>query len=277
MSGNECSGLVNVAMIRRPSVTRRGLSSAFYYLLFINILSLKNACFTVEYCVRGECVWHIPRIPLQVTHEAPRNPSSRCAFFSSEVDQFFFSTSFSIHDGAVTAELKTWLKTLKPSLRIIALPPLTPDSPTRTRPGTAGPITWVRLRVKVTELSTHSAPVEVKPKHEFMTKPQPEEFSCETLRPLRLLCTILHCCLLVTLGGIALSKPSWDLLTLELWAGPDFLTPLIALVVSQTDYHRCQKALDAKGVDTTPCDWYQRVYKSLCPMSWVCFFIFNLS
>lgn len=90
MSGNECSGLVNVAMIRRPSVTRRGLSSAFYYLLFINILSLKNACFTVEYCVRGECVWHIPRIPLQVTHEAPRNPSSRCAFFSSEVDQFFF-------------------------------------------------------------------------------------------------------------------------------------------------------------------------------------------
>lgn len=37
----------------------------------------------------------------------------------------------------------------------------------------------------------------------------------------------------------------------------------------RVDYHRCQKALDAKGVDTTPCDWYKRVYKSICPMSWV--------
>ncbi|XP_054913779.1 cytochrome c oxidase subunit 6B1 [Poeciliopsis prolifica] len=35
------------------------------------------------------------------------------------------------------------------------------------------------------------------------------------------------------------------------------------------DYHRCQKALNAKGVDTTPCEWYRRVYKSLCPMGWV--------
>uniref|UniRef100_A0AAY5JVM4 Cytochrome c oxidase subunit 6B1 n=2 Tax=Esox lucius TaxID=8010 RepID=A0AAY5JVM4_ESOLU len=35
------------------------------------------------------------------------------------------------------------------------------------------------------------------------------------------------------------------------------------------DYHRCQKSLDAKGVDTAPCDWYKRVYKSLCPMSWI--------
>ncbi|XP_053197255.1 cytochrome c oxidase subunit 6B1 [Scomber japonicus] len=35
------------------------------------------------------------------------------------------------------------------------------------------------------------------------------------------------------------------------------------------DYHRCQKALDAKGVDTAPCEWYRRVFKSLCPMSWV--------
>ncbi|KAI3365629.1 hypothetical protein L3Q82_010699 [Scortum barcoo] len=35
------------------------------------------------------------------------------------------------------------------------------------------------------------------------------------------------------------------------------------------DYHRCQKALDAKGVDTAPCEWYKRVYKSLCPISWV--------
>ncbi|KTF73922.1 cytochrome c oxidase subunit 6B1 [Carassius auratus] len=35
------------------------------------------------------------------------------------------------------------------------------------------------------------------------------------------------------------------------------------------DYYRCQKALDAKGVDTAPCDWYKRVYKSLCPLSWI--------
>ncbi|KAI4877861.1 hypothetical protein NFI96_032690, partial [Prochilodus magdalenae] len=35
------------------------------------------------------------------------------------------------------------------------------------------------------------------------------------------------------------------------------------------DYHRCQKALEAKGVDVAPCDWYKRVYKSICPMSWV--------
>ncbi|XP_031150608.1 cytochrome c oxidase subunit 6B1-like isoform X1 [Sander lucioperca] len=35
------------------------------------------------------------------------------------------------------------------------------------------------------------------------------------------------------------------------------------------DFHRCNKALSAKDQDTAPCDWYQRVYKSLCPMSWV--------
>lgn len=35
------------------------------------------------------------------------------------------------------------------------------------------------------------------------------------------------------------------------------------------DYHRCQKALTAKGVDTTPCEWYGRVFKSLCPIAWV--------
>ncbi|XP_006801156.1 cytochrome c oxidase subunit 6B1 [Neolamprologus brichardi] len=34
------------------------------------------------------------------------------------------------------------------------------------------------------------------------------------------------------------------------------------------DYYRCQKALDAKGLDTQPCEWYKRVYKSLCPISW---------
>uniref|UniRef100_UPI00358FBBBA cytochrome c oxidase subunit 6B1-like n=1 Tax=Myxine glutinosa TaxID=7769 RepID=UPI00358FBBBA len=41
------------------------------------------------------------------------------------------------------------------------------------------------------------------------------------------------------------------------------LSPLLA------DFYRCTKALTAKGVDPLPCDWYRRVYKSLCPMSWV--------
>lgn len=35
------------------------------------------------------------------------------------------------------------------------------------------------------------------------------------------------------------------------------------------DFHRCNKALSAKGMDVTPCEWYQRVYKSLCPITWV--------
>ncbi|XP_060725464.1 cytochrome c oxidase subunit 6B1 [Tachysurus vachellii] len=35
------------------------------------------------------------------------------------------------------------------------------------------------------------------------------------------------------------------------------------------DFHRCTKALEAKGMDTAPCDWYRRVYKSLCPISWI--------
>ncbi|KAK0147427.1 Cytochrome c oxidase subunit 6B1 [Merluccius polli] len=35
------------------------------------------------------------------------------------------------------------------------------------------------------------------------------------------------------------------------------------------DFHRCNKALTEKGQDASPCQWYQRVYKSLCPMSWV--------
>ncbi|XP_067380732.1 uncharacterized protein [Channa argus] len=35
------------------------------------------------------------------------------------------------------------------------------------------------------------------------------------------------------------------------------------------DFHRCNKALSAKDQDIAPCQWYQRVYKSLCPMSWV--------
>lgn len=37
------------------------------------------------------------------------------------------------------------------------------------------------------------------------------------------------------------------------------------------DFHRCSKALSAKDQDTAPCIWYQRVYKSLCPISWVRF------
>lgn len=85
---------------------------------------------------------------------------------------------------------------------------------------------------------------------------------------------LLHCCLHMALGAIALSKPCGGLSTLEPWAGPEFLTLSITFVVSPTDYHRCQKALDAKGVDTAPCDWYKRVYKSLCPMSWVTVFYF---
>uniref|UniRef100_A0A8C4TG76 Cytochrome c oxidase subunit n=1 Tax=Erpetoichthys calabaricus TaxID=27687 RepID=A0A8C4TG76_ERPCA len=35
------------------------------------------------------------------------------------------------------------------------------------------------------------------------------------------------------------------------------------------DYHRCLKALTAKGEKVTPCEWYYRVYKSMCPISWV--------
>ncbi|NWU48816.1 CX6B1 oxidase, partial [Rynchops niger] len=35
------------------------------------------------------------------------------------------------------------------------------------------------------------------------------------------------------------------------------------------DFHRCEKAMAAKGADASPCQWYYRVYKSLCPTSWV--------
>ncbi|KAM8927033.1 cytochrome c oxidase subunit 6B1 [Pelodytes ibericus] len=35
------------------------------------------------------------------------------------------------------------------------------------------------------------------------------------------------------------------------------------------DYFRCQKSLQAKGVDPEPCEWYKRVYQSMCPNSWV--------
>ncbi|XP_071965646.1 cytochrome c oxidase subunit 6B1-like [Antedon mediterranea] len=32
------------------------------------------------------------------------------------------------------------------------------------------------------------------------------------------------------------------------------------------DFHRCQKI---KGEDYAPCEWFKRVYQSLCPNSWV--------
>ncbi|XP_069738742.1 cytochrome c oxidase subunit 6B1 [Phaenicophaeus curvirostris] len=35
------------------------------------------------------------------------------------------------------------------------------------------------------------------------------------------------------------------------------------------DFHRCQRALGAKGQDPAPCQWYFRVYKSICPIEWV--------
>ncbi|XP_061801956.2 cytochrome c oxidase subunit 6B2 [Nerophis lumbriciformis] len=35
------------------------------------------------------------------------------------------------------------------------------------------------------------------------------------------------------------------------------------------DFHRCNKALSAKDQDIAPCEWYQKVYKSLCPINWV--------
>ncbi|XP_048357234.1 cytochrome c oxidase subunit 6B1 [Sphaerodactylus townsendi] len=35
------------------------------------------------------------------------------------------------------------------------------------------------------------------------------------------------------------------------------------------DYHRCEKAMAAKGGDPYVCQWYKRVYTSLCPISWV--------
>ncbi|XP_030068179.1 cytochrome c oxidase subunit 6B1 [Microcaecilia unicolor] len=35
------------------------------------------------------------------------------------------------------------------------------------------------------------------------------------------------------------------------------------------DFHRCNKSLTAKGQDASVCIWFQRVYKSLCPIAWV--------
>lgn len=44
---------------------------------------------------------------------------------------------------------------------------------------------------------------------------------------------------------------------------------VVFFCVAASDFHRCQKALEGKGADTAPCEWYRRVYKSLCPMAWV--------
>ncbi|XP_063798346.1 cytochrome c oxidase subunit 6B1 [Pseudophryne corroboree] len=35
------------------------------------------------------------------------------------------------------------------------------------------------------------------------------------------------------------------------------------------DFHRCEKSLNAKGLDLAPCEYYQKIYRSLCPSSWV--------
>ena len=35
------------------------------------------------------------------------------------------------------------------------------------------------------------------------------------------------------------------------------------------DYHRCNSVMEAKGKDTYPCKYFQKVYRSLCPPSWL--------
>uniref|UniRef100_A0A3Q2IBE6 Cytochrome c oxidase subunit 6B2 n=1 Tax=Equus caballus TaxID=9796 RepID=A0A3Q2IBE6_HORSE len=35
------------------------------------------------------------------------------------------------------------------------------------------------------------------------------------------------------------------------------------------DYHRCVKNMNRRGKSTQPCEYYFRVFHSLCPMSWV--------
>ncbi|KAJ8037608.1 Cytochrome c oxidase subunit 6B1 [Holothuria leucospilota] len=32
------------------------------------------------------------------------------------------------------------------------------------------------------------------------------------------------------------------------------------------DFHKCQKS---KGEDYEPCEWFRRVYKTMCPIKWV--------
>ena len=35
------------------------------------------------------------------------------------------------------------------------------------------------------------------------------------------------------------------------------------------DFHHYEKAMTAKGGEVSVCKWYQHVYRSLCPTSWV--------
>uniref|UniRef100_A0A8D0B7P0 Cytochrome c oxidase subunit n=1 Tax=Salvator merianae TaxID=96440 RepID=A0A8D0B7P0_SALMN len=35
------------------------------------------------------------------------------------------------------------------------------------------------------------------------------------------------------------------------------------------DYYRCVKIMSAKGKDIKSCEWYQRVFTSICPISWI--------
>ena len=35
------------------------------------------------------------------------------------------------------------------------------------------------------------------------------------------------------------------------------------------DYHRCNKVLNEKGKDTSPCVWFKKCYTSLCPNDWI--------
>uniref|UniRef100_A0A5F8GRD9 Cytochrome c oxidase subunit 6B1 n=1 Tax=Monodelphis domestica TaxID=13616 RepID=A0A5F8GRD9_MONDO len=34
------------------------------------------------------------------------------------------------------------------------------------------------------------------------------------------------------------------------------------------DFHRCTKIMKRRGKDSSPCDYYRKVYHSLCPLSW---------
>ncbi|CAO2627255.1 Cytochrome c oxidase subunit 6B2 [Lemmus lemmus] len=35
------------------------------------------------------------------------------------------------------------------------------------------------------------------------------------------------------------------------------------------DFHRCVKTMNRRGKSTEPCEYYFRVFHSLCPISWV--------
>uniref|UniRef100_A0A671FPK8 Cytochrome c oxidase subunit 6B1 n=1 Tax=Rhinolophus ferrumequinum TaxID=59479 RepID=A0A671FPK8_RHIFE len=35
------------------------------------------------------------------------------------------------------------------------------------------------------------------------------------------------------------------------------------------DYHGCMKKMNRRGKSTQPCEYYFRVFHSLCPISWV--------